>query len=764
MLNDDSLMASSRPKNQVHVSGELKSNRLPSVLSIVICLIVTVLSLTLDCINTVLSISESLASIIFETCSEICGIHPCGTYKAENSAILILGAQEGLGRSAALKFSELGYTVFALCPNRYHEQPPEVSGVPLRKTSDPFALLYIWHNRKERSQSLPWGLVAPISLDMWSSSQRKRAHETIKAYCHHHSLHLVALVVSSITENPSFSSFSVSTLSMPDKHAHGGSSDRFSHEDVWRERIVSELTEPILMANDYAWMLKEASGRVLIISTYSQGWLIRSIPLSLIRKILNFLSYVAALSSTFPMEEARRIVAEDLSGSMNPLGVRVSSIVTGPVATISRECISGAPVTDRRDASDVDAGSNMTSCRRTLYETVDKAKLRDCMFQIAQRFTVHDDVILSVLQGIIASREQQSNSLYAALARTMTRSAALYFSRPVRLFRPTKMSGWRSLRGLAEQEGASLSPSFLSQLVKTQGFMVIPKHFFPPLLVNALLGTVLWTTYTETSSALEPYLSTHPICLSMLSGAAAGGMQAIVAAPAENVRLAIEGGSIRGGGWSHAWKEVFRGTTSPNLHTRQESMEEIREVRNWMREVRELAGRGWDGWGWGLAKDVCGFAVFFSVFEVTRRVATTLKAASQNVVQYYRFGEDRGRSVRRHVPRVINGLTLVTGGVLAGLAYELLSRPWDVARRTVYLERVHSSATHSPRHSAVTVLAQKARDDGLLFFFQNPTPIHHHQITDAGKRRLHAALRTLARVGPWGVGFLVWEAFGPGIS
>lgn len=36
------------------------------------------------------------------------------------------------------------------------------------------------------------------------------------------------------------------------------------------------------------------------------------------------------------------------------------------------------------------------------------------------------------------SLQEQANSLYAALARTATRSLALYFSRPVRLFRPAK--------------------------------------------------------------------------------------------------------------------------------------------------------------------------------------------------------------------------------------------------------------------------------------------------------------------------------------
>jgi hypothetical protein len=34
--------------------------------------------------------------------------------------------------------------------------------------------------------------------------------------------------------------------------------------------------------------------------------------------------------------------------------------------------------------------------------------------------------------------QEQANSFYAALARTAARGAALYFSRPVRLFRPSK--------------------------------------------------------------------------------------------------------------------------------------------------------------------------------------------------------------------------------------------------------------------------------------------------------------------------------------
>jgi len=114
-------------------------------------------------------------------------------------------------------------------------------------------------------------------------------------------------------------------------------------------------------------------------------------------------------------------------------------------------------------------------------------------------------------------------------------------------------------------------------------------------------------------------MSNYPIGVAAISGATAGGAQAVVAAPAENVRLAIEGGSVKGG-WSHAWKEVFRGTSQSMSHIKQDQLQEIRQVRNWMKDVREMAGRGWDGWGWGLAKDVCGkrYTSFSSIMQLSQ--------------------------------------------------------------------------------------------------------------------------------------------------
>jgi hypothetical protein len=118
------------------------------------------------------------------------------------------------------------------------------------------------------------------------------------------------------------------------------------------------------------------------------------------------------------------------------------------------------------------------------------------------------------------------------------------------------------------------------------------------------LGTVLWTTYTQTSSFLETRVGSSPTTVAALAGAIAGGMQACVAAPAENVRLVLEGGASQG--WSHAWKEVFRDAMPPPHATKEQKVREIRQVRSWMKDVKGMAGRGWDGWGWGCAKDICG--------------------------------------------------------------------------------------------------------------------------------------------------------------
>lgn len=124
------------------------------------------------------------------------------------------------------------------------------------------------------------------------------------------------------------------------------------------------------------------------------------------------------------------------------------------------------------------------------------------------------------------------------------------------------------------------------------------------MLVNAMLGTILWGTYAEVHPLIEPHMRYHPILCAGLAGGIAGGIQALLAAPAENVRILLEGGS-GGSSWSKAWKEVFRSTRSRSLSSK-DDIEDIRRLRAWMKDVGDMAGRGWNGWGWGFGKDICG--------------------------------------------------------------------------------------------------------------------------------------------------------------
>jgi hypothetical protein len=160
-----------------------------------------------------------------------------------------------------------------------------------------------------------------------------------------------------------------------------------------------------------------------------------------------------------------------------------------------------------------------------------------------------------------------------------------------------------------------------------------------------------------------------------------------------------------------------------------------------------------------------GFAVFFAVFELTRRIAARTKAVSESVAGFVPIHNEKVQAVKRHAPRTIHGVTLVTGGVVAGLGYEMITRPWDAARRAVHLEEVAPGATtRYTQFAVIRAVTRLYREQGLLGFFRDPSTVSGTVGTavalspvDRIRQRLWTTARVLGRVGPWGVGFLVWE-------
>ncbi|KAI0006063.1 hypothetical protein BJV74DRAFT_801921 [Russula compacta] len=333
-----------------------------SVLHIAFSVVELSISALLAAISVLLASFEDASSILFELVSDLYGIRPRASFPTEKCAILILGAQEGVGRNAALSFSELGYTVFALCPNRQEESG---NSLPSARSRDVASLLYIWHNRKERSRSIPWGLVAPMQLNLWSRSQREAVHETVRAHCNTYDLHLVALVISH--DSKPLRGTSLPFLDARDA-TEGTDISPETHidEDAWRISVLDEVIEPVLMAYDYKTLLAEASGRVIVLSDFAEG------------SPLSFLSLMS-----------RTTASKTLAEILEPQGIRVSSIYFGPLSQYSGK-------------SSPTSHSINSRCFSRSFDW--QGSFGVLTQKISQQLMVQDNLLLTVLRRVVQSR------------------------------------------------------------------------------------------------------------------------------------------------------------------------------------------------------------------------------------------------------------------------------------------------------------------------------------------------------------------------
>lgn len=72
------------------------------------------------------------------------------------------------------------------------------------------------------------------------------------------------------------------------------------------------------------------------------------------------------------------------------------------------------------------------------------------------------------------------------------------------------------------------------------------------------------------------------------------------------MRRVIESATGGSGSWSAAWRAVFLGTMNQN-GIAQIDKTAARDAMEWYNEFKGMAGRGWDGYRWTIAKDICGW-------------------------------------------------------------------------------------------------------------------------------------------------------------
>ncbi|CAD6892738.1 unnamed protein product [Tilletia laevis] len=152
------------------------------------------------------------------------------------------------------------------------------------------------------------------------------------------------------------------------------------------------------------------------------------------------------------------------------------------------------------------------------------------------------------------------DALYGALVRALV----VLFARPVRLFRPVKVTSLQLLESLARREGRTLSLTYLWRVLRREKWFFLPHLLGPPLAYQTIVGFSLFSVYTLTESQLtarrqkqqqqrlgptpdkdeqEKQRATFtPLDIVIYSGAAAGVAQCILSAPLDNVRFILENG------------------------------------------------------------------------------------------------------------------------------------------------------------------------------------------------------------------------------
>ena len=165
-----------------------------------------------------------------------------------------------------------------------------------------------------------------MQLNMWSQSQRQAVLDTVSAHCNAYGLRLVALIISHDFKSPPRTEISfmgaLDATGRADRPQESG-----LNEDAWRNAVLGEVTEPVLMAHDYRNLLAEASGRIIILSNFADSRCGGSVLWFSISYTLDTGTPLALLSLT-----SRTATAESLANMLEFEGIRVSSIYFGPLA------------------------------------------------------------------------------------------------------------------------------------------------------------------------------------------------------------------------------------------------------------------------------------------------------------------------------------------------------------------------------------------------------------------------------------------------
>ncbi|KAJ5775957.1 uncharacterized protein N7511_000968 [Penicillium nucicola] len=265
------------------------------------------------------------------------------------------------------------------------------------------------------------------------------------------------------------------------------------------------------------------------------------------------------------------------------------------------------------------------------------------------------------------SRNDAATGASAAGVRALSaQMVAFYFRAPIKAFFRTRVEAVNPRVAEGKWSLHTTTPGLLLHAVRTYGWRFIPNQVLPPLMANAGVGAVLYTSYLQVLGALHEPVSQGvkrvwppaPPSATFAAGFTAGTIQSIVAAPLDALQVRLQ------------TKDMLKGQYRSMWHYGHE-------------KLKQIGPRGvFAGWGLSFLRDSFGYAIFFSSFEY-------IKSQSYYSFVTWYYGSLQSKHVDmlpssgssdRGVPLIkphyaLEPCFLMMAGVVASIAQQAIQHP-----------------------------------------------------------------------------------------
>ncbi|KAJ5836155.1 Mitochondrial substrate/solute carrier [Penicillium robsamsonii] len=271
------------------------------------------------------------------------------------------------------------------------------------------------------------------------------------------------------------------------------------------------------------------------------------------------------------------------------------------------------------------------------------------------------------------SRNDAATGASAAGVRALSaQMVAFYFRAPIKAFfrmRVEYVAFARAVNPRVAEGKWSLhttTPGLLLHAVQTYGWRFIPNQVLPPLMANAGVGAVLYTSYLQVLGALHEPVSQGvkrvwppaPPSATFAAGFTAGTIQSIVAAPLDALQVRFQTSDMLEGQYRSMWHYGHH-------------------------KLKQIGLRGvFAGWSLSFMRDSLGYAVFFSSFEYIKSQSyysfVTWYYGSLQVdhVDKLSSSESSDRGVPLIKPHyALEPCFLMMAGVMASIAQQTIQHP-----------------------------------------------------------------------------------------